>query len=252
MSRKYFNSPIIEAVCEFKFSDKTNWDLTIPGLMYEEMKKEYPEKGKRTLKEINIDQSSTDIPQKMISTVERAVFMDRDKTSSIQIGHNVVAITFFKPYPTWEIAKDKIKAVYESLRKKLEIKGFERIGLRYINRIEIPGTNVQLKDYFDYRPCIGDKLNRNIGAFMVGTLWTYSEKSDNCNIRLSNEVSDEPNKSAFMLDLDYFTVNASAIKPDNALDWLEKGHSVINESFEGCITDKLRKIFDNGMNNGIH
>jgi uncharacterized protein (TIGR04255 family) len=44
MPKKYEKPPIIEAVCEFRFSGKSKWDLTIPGLIYDSVKDEYPQK----------------------------------------------------------------------------------------------------------------------------------------------------------------------------------------------------------------
>ena len=42
MSRRYKNSPIIEAICEFQFEENSEWDLTIPGLVYDRVQNEFP------------------------------------------------------------------------------------------------------------------------------------------------------------------------------------------------------------------
>ncbi len=44
MSRKYKNPPVVEALCEFQFISDKSWDLTLPGLIYERVKSEFPVK----------------------------------------------------------------------------------------------------------------------------------------------------------------------------------------------------------------
>ena len=38
---EYNNSPIIESICEFRFTEDTSWDITVPGLIFEDVRKEY-------------------------------------------------------------------------------------------------------------------------------------------------------------------------------------------------------------------
>ena len=45
--RKYRNSPVEEAVCDLQFAPKTEWDPTLPGLLYEKLKKTYNEKPRQ-------------------------------------------------------------------------------------------------------------------------------------------------------------------------------------------------------------
>jgi uncharacterized protein (TIGR04255 family) len=50
----YNNSPIIESICEFRFTEDTNWDITVPGLIFEDVRTEYPYKEQRTTQEISL------------------------------------------------------------------------------------------------------------------------------------------------------------------------------------------------------
>jgi uncharacterized protein (TIGR04255 family) len=38
MGRKYRSPPLVEALCEFRLTPDTPWDMTIPGLFYETVK----------------------------------------------------------------------------------------------------------------------------------------------------------------------------------------------------------------------
>lgn len=44
MGRRYRNSPLIEAGCEFRFAPGEPWDLAIPGLLYEKFREKFPKR----------------------------------------------------------------------------------------------------------------------------------------------------------------------------------------------------------------
>jgi uncharacterized protein (TIGR04255 family) len=47
-----------------------------------------------------------------------------------------------------------------------------------------------------------------------------------------------------MLDIDYFLANPRAVDISDALSWVEEAHGRVEEVFEGCITDRLRAMFE--------
>jgi uncharacterized protein (TIGR04255 family) len=57
---KYNNPPIIDAVCEFRFGKDTDWDMTIPGVVYREIKTNFPHKEQHALQDINLSQNASD------------------------------------------------------------------------------------------------------------------------------------------------------------------------------------------------
>lgn len=52
MSKKYSNPPLIEAVCAFRLTPNTPWDITIPGLLYEPLKDAFPNREQRVVQEV--------------------------------------------------------------------------------------------------------------------------------------------------------------------------------------------------------
>jgi len=242
MSKRYANPPIIEAVCEFRLTPDSKWDLTIPGLIYEKVSKEFPNKEQRLIQEVEITQSPQGI-QQQIQTNERILFLTDDRKTFIQVGPHLLAINCLKPYPTWDGFKPRIENAFSALTDTVDVKGLQRIGLRYINRIEIPGQSVNLDDYFEFRPFLGQNLPQNVANFIVGCLLPFFDERDACRIRLTNAVPEKPESTAFLLDLDYFLAQPRAVSANQALEWVESAHQQVEEIFEGCITECLRKVF---------
>ena len=244
VSRQYGNPPIIEAVCEFRFTTDTQWDLTIPGLIYEQVRTDFPSKEDRAVQEVTISGGPKGIEQQM-RTTKRMVFLSDDTRSLIQVGPHLLAVNRLKPYLTWAEFKLQIQTAFTALTGTLEgVVGLERIGLRYINRIEIASEPVNLDDYFEFRPFLGEALPQNITSFIVGCMLPFCEGRDSCKIQLTSAVPDQPDTGAFLLNLDYSVTKAQAVSLDQALGWVETAHQRIEDLFEGCVKDPLRVIFE--------
>lgn len=242
MGKKYNNSPIIEAVCEFRFTDDSSWDITIPGLIYEDVRVEFPNKTQRIHQEVNI--STTQEPsgkiQSQVQKSEIAVFLTRNEKTLINVGPRTFSINQLKPYITWTDFKSRIEYAFNKLIRRVEDASIQRIGLRYINRIEIPGKDMDLKDYFEFRPFLGPKLPQNLNSFIIGCIFPHFDERDTCKVQLTNAVPEKNENSAFILDIDYALAKPKSISADQSLEWVEKAHDSIESTFEGCISQSIR------------
>jgi len=244
MGRQYANPPVVEAVCEFRLTQSTHWDLTIPGLFYEKVKDEFPQKEQRMVQEVELKQSPQGF-QQQIHTSERMLLFKADKKKFVQLGPRLLVINVLKPYPSWIGFRSLIESAWEGLSSVVEIKSLERIGLRYINRIELPVKNgsANLESYFQFFPHVGPKLPQVMDSFIVGVESPYDDERDRCRLQLS-AAPDFKENNAVMLDIDYFLAQPEAVEASEAMKWIEKAHDRVEEIFEGSITDSLRKIFE--------
>ena len=82
-----------------------------------------------------------------------------------------------------------------------------------------------------------------MGNFLMKCIFPLNEDRDHCKVQLNTGVPDQKGKTAFILDLDYYSNKPQEIEPENALEWIETAHQKVESIFEGCISDPLRKIF---------
>lgn len=243
MERKYAKSPIVEAVCEFRLTGDSPWDPTVPGLVYNLIGNDFPKKELKVVRDIDITPTKEGLRQEM-RTTERAWFLAEDRKSFVQIGPHLLAVNYLSPYPGWAAFKPGIEKGLRALVTKIEVKGLERIGLRYINRIEIPGPPVNLDDHFAFRPFLGSELPQNMNGFVLSCLFPFADGRDLCKLALTTAAPDRPDVAPFILDLDYFLAKARTVPIEQALEWLEAAHQKVVDVFEGCITDRLRETFE--------
>jgi len=242
MAKKYAKPPIVEAVCEFRLTPETRWDLTVPGLLYERLKGSFPQKEQRMIQEMELTQGPEGLHQQ-IRTSERIIFFTEDKKMLVQVGPRLLAINVLKLYPHWEGFKPRIEMAWKSLQAAIEVQGLERIGLRYINHIELPAQGGELAEYFEFYPFVGQRLPQQMVSFLAGVEFSYADDRDHCRVQFTR-IPASGGRSLFMLDIDYFLARPGAVKPAEALAWVEEAHSRVEEVFEGCITDKLREMFE--------
>jgi uncharacterized protein (TIGR04255 family) len=235
MGKRYVNPPIIEAVCEIRFTPDQKWDFTIAGLLFEKVKNEFPSKGQAALGAINRP------------LAELAVFSSEETKTSIRVGSQLPMLSIMKqkPYSSWIEFKPRIEKAYNELKAidGVEIKGIQRIGLRYINLIEIPQETVQLEDYFEYAPYLGERLPKELRTFLLGSEFNFSDGRDVCRVQLASALPSQTGQYRANLDLDYYLAQPQAVSPDEVIAWVENAHTKLEELFEGCITDKTRDLF---------
>lgn len=173
--------------------------------------------------------------QQQIRTSERVLFLTNDRKVFMQVGPHLLAVNCLKPYPTWDGFKPKIENAFSALTGTVDIKGLQRIGLRYINRIEIAGQPVKLEDYFEFYPFLGRNLPQNMINFIVVCVLPFFDGRDSCRIQLTNAVSEKPGNISLLLDLDYFLAQPQSVLANQALEWVESAHQQVEEVFEGCM-----------------
>jgi uncharacterized protein (TIGR04255 family) len=240
--KKYENPPLIEAVCEFRLSPDTPWDLTAHGLIYEKISDEFVNKEEISIQEVTLVKTAEGL-QHSVRSDQRIRFLTDDKKTFIQLGTRLLSVNRLKPYSTWEEFKPRIEKAFIALNETVEVKNIQRIGLRYINRIDIPSQTVDLDTYFDFKPFLGKKLPQLLQSFIVGCEIPFRDGQDSCKVQLTNTIPEAPESSSYILDVDYFLAKAETVVKDDALEWVEMAHNNLGDVFEGCITDSLRKIF---------
>jgi uncharacterized protein (TIGR04255 family) len=247
ISRKYRKPPVSEAVCEFRFEPSSTWDLTIPGLIYDRIKQDFPKRKLAKAVEFSVVAGPEGIAQQSMTT-DRMQFLREDEKALIQVDRDLLAINHLKPYPTWETFLPLIRQGFEAYIQVTNPRAIHRIGLRYINRIEIPGKRAELQDYLELRPSIGPDLPQDFGPFLVKVGIPYSEGQDILSLQSASAIPHVLETIPVVLDLDYYLAVPGRVPLEDAFSWIETAHTRVEEAFEACITDRLRVMFEEVRN----
>ncbi len=243
MSRKYKNSPISEAVCEFQFGQDSPWDLTVPGLVYEKVRTAFPKRSQIARVTLGISADAGGIGQQL-GAVPIMRFLSEDEKLLIQVGTHLLSVNHLKPYSSWQNFLPVIQDGFKAYREVASPKSIHRIGLRYINTIQITGQSIDLEDYFEFRPYVGPNLPQTIGPFTLSVQLPFEGSRDILNLRLASLAGISSEVATIILDLDYFLAQPGKVELDKVFTWVDSAHTHVEEIFEACITDKLRQTFE--------
>lgn len=121
-----------------------------------------------------------------------------------------------------------------------------RIGVRYINRIDIPidkQGKIKNEDYLNIYPHLPESIDKPMFNYLNQvTLPTPNEYWDTI-ITSTNMPSPRINCISLLLDIDVFRTKEIPIKEDGLLATLSEVRGIKNDLFEQCITSKTIKVF---------
>lgn len=232
----------MEALIEFKFASESEWDWTIPGMFYTVVKEKFPKRREGRVFAIRVDLDDKGVPSIAPPEAEnkKLMFLSNDEKTLVQLAPNLLAVNRLQPYEGWCQFKPQVIEALNTYIDVAQPKGIMQIGVRYINRIVLPGGQVELGEYFRVYPNL--PTSRTLKEFFSRNVLDYQE--DNATLILILASNVQPSDAAIMLDLDYSIMEAPFSAVDHAASLIEKAHERLEEMFESCVTDKLRELFE--------
>jgi len=166
-------------------------------------------------------------------------FLREDSSALVQVQPHVLTVNQLKPYPEWPAFKALILEqlhVYTDVAKEQQL---TRIGLRYINRIEIPAAKFELEQYFVALPSVPAGIPDTFGSFLMQVEIPHDDPSMTLRLAVGSLPPSAADQSAVMLDLDMVTDQAPNI--DGVAAWLDTAHDRLETVFDKSLTEKTHK-----------
>ena len=242
MKREYVNSPIEEAICEFRLSPETDWDLAVPGLYYDRIKEELPTREQRRVRSVELVMGTEGLMEELL-VQDRIFYFSPDRSVGYQIGPKFLGINVLKPYPSWQRFRPRIEHALRTLTETVDAKGIYGMSLRYINLIQAPGLDADPERYFEFLPRFGAGFPGRADSFMAGAEFPFFEGQDAYRIEVSDGIPSMPESTAFLLNIEYFLAEPESVPINAAMDWLDRAHRKTVDLFEASITDTARELF---------
>lgn len=234
MGEKLNDPPLIEALCEFRFDPAAPWDWTVSGRLYEQIKAEFPKRAQRSgvgLR-LGVVEGPPQVPT-VVHAPERVQLRSADDSAMVQVAPHLLAINHLRPYSKWESFRALILQMHDKHAAICDRPAIVRIGLRYINEIELGAAPVELSDVIAFTlPWRG--AERELIGFYQRHELAYQQPAGvlvhQTGIRRRN------GKRVVMLDLDFGS------QPDEAfgsratvVEWLDRAHDRIYELFRDSL-----------------
>jgi len=220
-----------------QFIPSIEWDATLTGLIYGEMKAAFPKKRLAIIAQA---------PGIQMNASDQVQLWREDDTAYTQVGPNQLSIVHNAPYPGWEEYVPLIDTALAAYKRVAAPNGLQRVSLRYINRIVFDDPFVNLDRWFEYLikapDQIGDQPNAMV-SFAAISQYAFEEGRVLLTQQLASGGADTTSGAVCLLDLDCGTTQPGIVTLDGMVSWLDNAHTIIKQSFESSIKPELRERF---------
>lgn len=238
-------APIVEAVIEIRARAQTPWDEPAISAWLTSRLPDYPTMHAQNefrfefLKRPGVaEQTHRDLGLKGLR------FESADKLHVAQLNRDGFVFSRLQPYDCWHKFQGealRLWNIHAELAKPLEI---ERLGLRFINRINVPMEGVRLKDYLQAPPCAPLGMSLPITGFLHQATLTVPGHPYLINlIQTLQPQIDESGAIGLIVDIDVGTIDPFPLEGAALEQRLAEMRWLKNKAFFGCITDKALERF---------
>jgi uncharacterized protein (TIGR04255 family) len=236
-SLKYRAPPIIEAVIQFTFAEPlTDGDF---NRVAKRFGREY-ENGQRLERRdahVDLPNRSTRFEAKPLMRLSSS-----DEADILTIQVESLSWARLAPYEGWDPFVARASRDFEILHKILGYRKLTRIGVRYINRLDVPrdGPIVRYEDYLKINIAIPEQWEtiQNYG-------WRFEKDFNGLRAIVQSAIAEPevPETGAFILDIDVINLGDVPARSDALFTSLGEMRMLKNEIFETSITEKARESF---------
>ena len=241
MSNHYAKAPINEATIDFRVSppDEITFESLVP--FKKNLTKSFPIQEDFTINTAHLVLDKDSASSEFKSQHKGFRLLSEDKRQVLVVTTAGFTFSHMHPYDEWETFRKEARVLWNSYKKACKPSQINRIGIRYINRLDLPLS--RLNAYLLLHPTVPPIPNRAaLGFFMQLQI----PQPDIDGILIINEAKvDAPNPDtlSILLDIDIFREYSWDINHDDeAWDFLEKLRERKNEVFEASITQKTREL----------
>jgi uncharacterized protein (TIGR04255 family) len=241
--RKYKNPPAIEVLFEVFFSE-TQSNLTLFGDFYQKIKSDYSRQEQLRSVGLEMNFTQENVQTKQINRGNMMRFSKEDNFELVQVSENLLTVNKLKPYLGYEHFRKNVEKVLQPYIELAKPTYSERIGMRYIDRIQIPEDSFELDKYFNFSLNFANEEFSKINGISFKVQLTPKHKEHQLFVTLNSVVSSEEGKSEFILDTYDILLLQKETDENYILSVLDEAHENIEYIFESVITDSARELFE--------
>jgi uncharacterized protein (TIGR04255 family) len=171
----------------------------------------------------------------------------KDGATVVMVFPKTITTSKLAPYAGWEPFVTAARENWDAWKRAVGYREISRIGVRYLNRIDVPLQNVEdqvrLEEYLTVSPRMPPANLPPMNHFSVNAQAPLGR--ENCKLILNVGSSPSPlvKAASFLLDVDIVLDSQVPQNDEGLWEVIGRMRDYKNEIFEACITDKTRALF---------
>jgi len=175
----------------------------------------------------------------------RMRFQSADQLHVVRFNRDGFVFSRLRPYEKWEQLRGEGMRLWQSYSELIRPTEVQRLGLRFINRIELPPQELRFEDYIQPAPQPPNTLDLPFRAFLHHDTLAVPGHPYAINVIRTIQHPQNPGTQwiAVILDIDVFTLRAFEYRQDVLEQRLAEMRWLKNKVFFGSITQKALEKF---------
>jgi uncharacterized protein (TIGR04255 family) len=239
----YKRPPITEAIIELQFARPS--DQSTIEKAARRIREEYTFEDPDSAVNLSFDASTN-------KTEVQTAWMGTRLSSSDRADILIFRTTAFvcsrlAPYGGWEAFRPRAAHAWDVWKRAAGPTPLARIGVRYINRIDVPlagNVLIDVDHYLNLSTRSPEALGEPMTAYTMQIVRPLG--ADDCHLILTSGTVASPliGFASFALDLDIFRATNLPMRDDELWALIDRIRGHKNRVFESCVTDRARALFD--------
>jgi len=241
----YKRPPITEAVIDIRFSED------LPAAELEKVSRDFAsvyanrETVKNVVAQIGVPPNLEAAPTTQFNQHIGYRLASTDVTELLVLWPATLIVSQLAPYPGWGAFFSRFERDWTRWKKAVGYRKIVRVGVRYINRIDVPvppegyiEESEYLNIYAKYPDIIG-----NVAGYFVQFRAPLNDIECDLVVNSGGVPSPLLNHMSIMFDQDIIMERICPQNDDDIYTLLKKIHEKKNGVFEASVTDRARELF---------
>ncbi len=240
------NAPITEAVLEFQVRLKGDAHLGQLALVQEKVKGRYPQRRESRVLSGGIQLAANSLTPWTSAEAKQVgfTFVSPDGKQILHARLNAFGYSRLKPYASWKEFRREALDLWGHFKSVAQPERVTRVGLRYINRVELPLPINDFADYVLTKLDIAPGLPDAISAMALTAV--LNDTNTGSGIILNQSVDPrgpESGKLPLIFDIDAF--KETDLDPDGPDLWtlVSELRKLKDDFFFKSFTEKAKELF---------
>ncbi|MCG2756881.1 MAG: TIGR04255 family protein [Desulfobacteraceae bacterium] len=239
------NAPITEAVIEIKAQLPEETALKSLESFHDHIKDRFPEKQEqRFIKaDFKLSQKDTTLTLPTKTGTQGYLFRSLKEKKVVQSKIDGFAFNKLKPYENWDLFRSEGRELWKLYSEIVNPIKVTRIGLRYINRIEVPLPFKDFSEYLLTNPQIAPQLPQAVSHFFMRLEVSNPDIEATAIITQAMDKPTKTKRLPLILDIDVFRITEYVEKTEEMWEDFEKLRDFKNDIFFNSVTEKAKELF---------
>jgi uncharacterized protein (TIGR04255 family) len=169
-------------------------------------------------------------------------FVSKDGREIFQARLDGFTFHRLAPYQAWELFRDEARRLWNAYKSIAAPKNVTRIGVRYINRIDLPLPIADFKDYLRTVPEVSPSMPQGLSGYFMQLQIPQVDLNAKLVLNQALIPPPAPKMVSVLLDIDLFSDSDLPTDEQGLWERFEGFRNRKNKVFEACITERVRRL----------